>query len=433
MAHFGFLIPPFYGHLRPACVLASELQDRGHCTSVITFADACSFVESRGITAVTFGNRYFPRGEWDRRTAEMGAAEGREVYRHSYSIILDQARSIIEDLPALLPKLKLDGLVMDQLCYSAESVAEACRIPLVVACNALLFHRESRVPLCIRHLPYNPSLWARARNRIDGAFNLLWGWRLSAFYLRHRRQLGLSRPKLSDLNEVPPSLAQIAQIPEFLDFPRRRLPSHFHYTGPWLDPEDTTECEFPWQRLNGKPVIYASLGTLQNRVDRLYRIIAQACAGLPVQLVLSLGRSGNLEGLAGAPLLIHFAPQRQLLRRAELMITHAGLNSALECVASGVPMVAIPLAHEQPGVAARMKRAGVADVLHPAHLSAETLRRSIQQVSEHRVFRERAEALAARLRDVNGPAQAVDIIEMACSSREKVARQHGATAALRAR
>lgn len=47
-----------------------------------------------------------------------------------------------------------------------------------------------------------------------------------------------------------------------------------------------------------------------------------------------------------------YAHQPQMLEHAALCITHAGLNTALESLANGVPMVAIPITSDQPIVAA---------------------------------------------------------------------------------
>jgi UDP:flavonoid glycosyltransferase YjiC (YdhE family) len=48
--------------------------------------------------------------------------------------------------------------------------------------------------------------------------------------------------------------------------------------------------DFPWERLDpDRPLVYASMGTLQNGILRTFRMIAEACAGLGVQLVISLG------------------------------------------------------------------------------------------------------------------------------------------------
>jgi zeaxanthin glucosyltransferase len=44
----------------------------------------------------------------------------------------------------------------------------------------------------------------------------------------------------------------------------------------------------------------------------------------------------------------------ELLKRATVCITHAGLNTVLESLAQGVPQLAIPITYDQPGVAARI-------------------------------------------------------------------------------
>ena len=132
-----------------------------------------------------------------------------------------------------------------------------------------------------------------------------------------------------------------AQQPAFFDFPRQHLPKCFHYTGPWQEPTGARLADFPWDRLDGRPLIYASLGTLQNRLERPYQIIAEACAGLDAQLVVALGRSGTApEKLAGDPIVAGYAPQRPLLQRSRMVITHGGLNTTLEALTEGLPMVA---------------------------------------------------------------------------------------------
>ena len=427
MLHIGLLIPSFVGHLRPASVLARALARRGHRVRMLSFPDAAPLLTKSGVELTTFGESRFPIGEWDRRVAALGAAEGREIYRQVFRLLLDQSHCIAADLPNVLRRLRLDGLVVDQLCYGAESVAESLALPMVLACNALPFHRESRVPQCFRPWNFNPSLWARLRNKFEGAWSILVGWEMSLFYLKHRRSLGLRQPSLSHLNEVPPSLAQVAQIPEFFDFPRLRLPSHFHYTGPWLEPEAGVGDDFPWERLDGRPLIYASLGTLQNRVMRWHETIAVACEGLNVQLVVGLGRSSHerLEPsrkLSDRAIVAAFAPQRELINRAALLVTHAGLNSALEGLSAGVPMVAIPISHDQPGVASRLRRLGVAEVVPAEKLNPARLRAAMARILDTPTHRSRAVDCANLLRKITGSELAADVVERAFDSRTKVER-----------
>ena len=77
--------------------------------------------------------------------------------------------------------------------------------------------------------------------------------------------------------------------------------------------------------------------------------------------MLSVGRNINSENLGPIPsntIVVRSAPQIELLKRTALCLTHAGLNTVLESLAHGVPMVAIPIAYTQPGTAARIAHHG---------------------------------------------------------------------------
>ena len=98
------------------------------------------------------------------------------------------------------------------------------------------------------------------------------------------------------------------------------------------------------------------MGTLVNGLRNVYGTILEAASQFPeMQMVLSVGRNFNPDDLGQIPsntIVVRAAPQIDLLKRAALSITHAGLNTALEALAQGVPMVAIPVGFDQPGVAA---------------------------------------------------------------------------------
>ena len=117
------------------------------------------------------------------------------------------------------------------------------------------------------------------------------------------------------------------------------------------------------------------------------------------------------------------APQLALLRRAALSITHAGLNTALESLSHGLPMVAIPITNDQPGVASRLEWLGVAEVVQPGKLSAARLRAAIETVLRDSRHRENALRRQEEIRNVNGPALAADIAEQAFTTRREVMRK----------
>jgi MGT family glycosyltransferase len=227
------------------------------------------------------------------------------------------------------------------------------------------------------------------------------------------------------LNEIPPSLAQVAQLPACLDFPRRHAPDHFHHTGPWHEPKATNDAGFDWSWLDGRPLIYASLGTLQNGLDHLYQLILDACAGLPMQVVLTLGRSnGNLpQQIPPNAQVLGYGPQLALLKRASLVITHAGMNTTLESLAQGLPMVALPIANEQPGIAARIRHAGVGDWLCIRGLTPAKLGVAVEKVHANPDYRERASQCARQIADAGGLSRAAEIIEQAVVERRRVVKR----------
>jgi len=163
-------------------------------------------------------------------------------------------------------------------------------------------------------------------------------------------------------------------------------------------------------------------------LEFIFQTIAAACAGLDAQLVISLGSrdqdpASMAEKFAGTPIVVPFAPQLALLDRAALSITHAGLNTALESLSHGLPMVAIPITNDQPGVASRLEWLGVAEVVPPRKLSAPRLRTAVVKVLAEPRYREKARRLQEEIRRVNGLALAADLAEEAFATRRRVVRK----------
>jgi UDP:flavonoid glycosyltransferase YjiC (YdhE family) len=90
----------------------------------------------------------------------------------------------------------------------------------------------------------------------------------------------------------------------------------------------------------------------------------------------------------------------------------------------GKPMIVIPIAYDQPAVAARVAWLNVAEVLSVTNISAEQLRLTLEKILKNPSYRDAAIAIQANIREARGLECAADLIEDAL---EKYAGNHRAT------
>ena len=412
MATIGVLVPSSPGHLNPMTSLGRELLRRGHRVVVATLADAEPAVRASGLEALVMGVPEFPPGSLGAVYAKLGRLRGRAALKYTVELITTSARIALRDAPGAFRSIGADLLLVDQASPGGGAVADHLGLPFVTVANALMFNFEWDVPPTSTPWPPARSILGRSRNAL--AYAALWPTigPLARIIAERRKAWGL--PPGYDPRGWYSPFAEVCQQPAEFEFPRRDLPPCFHFTGPFQDPKARAPVPFPFEALDGRPLVYASMGTLQNRLLWIFRAIAEACDGLGVQLVISLGGSADPEVLGplpGSPLVVRAAPQLELLGRARLTITHAGMNTTLESLARGVPLVAIPITNDQPGVAARIAWTGTGLVVPPSRLTTRRLRKTIARVLAEPSFA----ASAARMRDAiaraGGVTRAADVVE----------------------
>jgi zeaxanthin glucosyltransferase len=99
---------------------------------------------------------------------------------------------------------------------------------------------------------------------------------------------------LVSLGFGPQAVAIVSQTPKEFDLPGIPWPPEFHYAGPFFDDAGREPIPFPWEKLNGRPLVYASLGTLVNGMASIYQTILAAVGRVPeIQVVLVKGTEGE--------------------------------------------------------------------------------------------------------------------------------------------
>jgi zeaxanthin glucosyltransferase len=317
-------------------------------------------------------------------------------------------------LPATLTAAGVDAVVVDTALIYAELAPMSLGLPYIHVSNALHKDYSGYTPICFYDWPHETTPAALARNRkgVESFLEMLTP--TIAVARAYAKRAGL------DVDWDNPSatisnLAWITQTPREFDFESSHWPPQFHHTGPFHDGAGRTNVDFPWERLTGEPLIYASMGTMLDGLADVFRTITAATAKHKgFQLVLSVGDQLDPEQIGSLPsntILVEHAPQLELLKRASVCVTHAGLNTVLECLAQGVPQVAIPVTVDQPGVAARIAEKKTGRFVPLEKLTVSHLSLHLDQVLNEPTYRENARYFQKVIAETNGLSVAADRIE----------------------
>ncbi|MBV8212045.1 MAG: glycosyltransferase family 1 protein [Verrucomicrobia bacterium] len=409
---FGFICLNVPGHLNPMTTLARHLQMRNH--DVV-------FLYSSGADGLPF----LPAPESDEineQRAEISKKQGDDASRFSRDLIMSRTESILKSLPDIVQSNQLDALAIDSVQFYAELAAIQLGIPYVHVSVAMHFDYSGHTPLARYGWPHETTAAALARNQ-DGVAKAIQMLNEANGGIRaHADAIGLKIDWDNPSSTLSP-WAWISQVPKAFDFESSHWPPQFHHTGPFHDGKGRDPVDFPWDRLTGEPLIYASMGTMLNgRTDVFRTIIAALAKNKGLQLVLSIGDhvdAGRLGSIPKNAVIVRRAPQLELLKVATVCITHGGLNTVLESLAQGVPQVAIPVSYDQPGVAARIAHHRTGLVTSLDKLTADHLSTLLNKVLHNSAYRDSARRMQKAIVDANGLSAAVDIIERSLGVSEK--------------
>ncbi len=331
--HFGLVCPPFPSHVRVFEALGLALAARGHRSTFVLNAGAGELVRP---------------GPWALREVGIeGSAPARAAGSTGLFGILrtvsDAARrteSLVTAGAAALSDAGVDALLGDQMEPASGLLATHLGLPFVSVASALAIDPDLAIPPPYLDWPFDDSAEGLKRNR--------GGRRIARLLLRRQAEtirrcaVSLGLPPRERMEDWLSPLGTISQTPAAFDFPyggRRRILG----VGPLRAPGEGEEA-LPFSPDPDRPLVFASLGTLQGHRLGLFRAIAEACRRLDLDLAVAhCGRlSAQEAALIDARIVTDFLPQRAALRASSVCVTHAGLNTVLDAMDAGVPRSPFP-------------------------------------------------------------------------------------------
>lgn len=390
-----FVCLPATGHLLPLLPLAGALREAGHTVAFATAVGFSSHVERAGFAvfpagmeaqdwddlADVAGREAVTEWSWEERIADFGV----RVFAGGI------AQRLAEDLPSVLAAWPADLVVHEDTALGAAIAAEHAGLPHV------------RV-MILAAGPAHP-LYARLDEAVD-ALRARYGLQpATADETLHRHLL---------LHPFPPSLL----------IPGRAVPTTLRPVRPTLPPagDDGVPAWVEELGRDGRPVVYATLGTLFNGPgnDAIFHAYLEALRDEPVDAAITVGADRDPAEFGPQPAHVHvvtYMPLAHVLHRCDLVLSHGGSGTVVAALAEGLPQVILPIFADQPENAARVAALGAGRVLGPEARTAHAIQQAVRAVLTDPAYRQGAQRVRDEISALPGPEETVALLERVAAAK----------------
>ena len=389
MSRVLFVVPPLTGHINPTVAVGAELAARGHDVAWAGHPAALRpLLPAAARLFPVAGDASHARlaGMRDHRPPPRGPAAMKFVWQN---LILPLAHAMLPGVADAVARFAPGLVVADQQAIAGALAARQAGVTWVTSAST-------------------PGELLRPLGHMQEVEGWVWD-QMTAL----QQACGISDPadlRFSDrLVLVFTTAALIGDT--------RHFGAQYVFTGPALARRPGPETPFPWEWLDpGRRHLLVTLGTLSGPAGpRFFRTAVDALADLGGELQAVLAAPPG----APAPPHILFAgqiPQLALLPHMSAVVCHGGQNTVSEALAHGLPLVVVPMRHDQPIIARQVAGAGAGiglridqlriDLLRPAEL-----RDAVRAVLDDPSYRAAAEAVRDSFAAAGGATAAADQLE----------------------
>ena len=378
---------PAHGHTNPMLAVVRELVGRGDEVRFYSFGEFREKIERTGATFVSC-DKYLPA---------LNAKEAESLKKVSTTEMTIQDIRITVAMDAFLQgeftAFKPDVVFTDSVCFWGKLNAWKYDVPMVVSTSTFAFNQVSSAYM--KNSPREIAGLMLGLPRISRELN-----KLKAYGYKVKGLFALIQSDNQTDSVVYTSKRFQPCSESFSD--------HYIFVGPSLLTDQRPD------KAHARPLVYISLGTVINDRPDFYGKCIEALKGEDVDVILSCGASVEPSSLGPLPenvCVYARVDQLDVLSRADVFITHCGMNSVSESLYMATPMVLYPQTNEQEAVARRVREIGAGIDLKDD--SAAGIRSAVRQVLNTPSFQKSARECCDDFRRCPGVKGAADFIESA--------------------
>ena len=343
-----FINLPYDGHVVPTIGLVQELIKQG-----------CEVT-------------YLMPFDWKDKIADSGA----EFYGYkNHKKLSEQMKNAYAAAENIVEQY--DGIIYEQFFFLGKHLAEKYHKPVVRIFTAPVTNEKLMKEFITAKGPLSVFKYK---------------WIARAF----TKDIAKNIPMKTDnwLDEIvynPPELNLVYTLREYQPYEAEFSDEHYKFLGPSIYERKTQDFDF----VKGyKPVVYISLGTVLKGSVSFFQNCADAFRNENIDVIISVGRKFDSAKLKNLPSNVHiykFVPQIDVLKMADVFVTHGGMNSVSEALVYGTPMIVIPFVSDQPVNARCVERLGVGKRLEYSKVNENTLKQTVLSVASDRDIKKNLE------------------------------------------
>ncbi len=387
MKRIAFFCIPAHGHTNPMLPVAAKLVSRGNTVRFYSFNEFKSKIEASGAEFISCDS-YLPKLT-KREEAELKNVSVTEMTIQGIRTTLAMDMFLHNEFLSFKP----DVVYTDSICFWGKLNALKHGVPMVVSTSTFAFNQMSS-----QYMKNSPKELA----------DMIFGLPKISKELKKLEPYGYHVRSALSLVQSDNNTDSIVYTSRHFQPYAESFSKHYAFVGPSVFSKDEPDKE------KLRPLVYISLGTVINDRPDFYSRCIEALKDQDADILISCGNVIDIGALGVLPDNVQVYPyvdQPDILSRADVFITHCGMNSVSESLYMATPLVLYPQTSEQRAVARRTIEIGAGLMLTDD--SVQGIRSAVQEVLNNASYSTAAKACSEDFRSCIGTAGAAEFIENA--------------------
>ncbi|HHQ8914210.1 TPA: macrolide family glycosyltransferase [Bacillus cereus] len=383
---------PGEGHVNPTLALIEELVKRGEEVVYYCVKEYKEKIERTGASFRPYENFLATVNTLERMNGKINPTE---LLLHMVKSMDNIIKIVIEELK----EEKYDYVIYDNNFAVGWIIAEALNLPKISSCTTFAVTKK-----LFNTLMNNHNEGDKRSPLYQEVMHILERW---------QKVYGFSMNEKKNVMTCAGNIT-IVYTSEFFQPDVEELDDSYIFVGPSITSRKDVQ-EVVFKQKEEEKLIYISMGTVFNQQMDFYYTCFETFKNFPATIILSVGKHIDINQLKNVPhnfKVYNYVPQLEVLKQANLFITHGGMNSSSESLYFGVPMIVIPVMGDQPIVAQRIEDLKAGIQLNLKNLTPAILYNTVMEVLYNDVYLEKSHKIKCTLKDAGGYSKAADIIEI---------------------